>query len=251
MLVIERTSQSNGVENKTFEFDYTTVPSSVMKFLKVQATRIRQYTGKTIVQIGKDLISAKRYLSHGQFLHWVESEVGIPARTAQAYMQAAQWASNHRASATLLPPSVLYILSSPTTPTGFAEEILRRVEAGEHLSSVAVRAELKSVRNSLRTDDTRAPNAEVMQSPAASDQSESDGGADHAISELVAILENALSSEDLSRVCAILTSNEVLEHPGLHSTIKEKFLNLRASDSESSGNSQEPSFQSEPRKMAS
>jgi hypothetical protein len=42
-------------------------------------------------------IAAKHYLSHGSFLRWVETEAGLPARTAQAYMQVAHWASGKNA----------------------------------------------------------------------------------------------------------------------------------------------------------
>jgi hypothetical protein len=94
-----RASRADSLENDPSEFDYASVTIPVAKFLKGQATRIRQYAGKAIVQIGGDLVSAKHYLSHGQFLRWVENEVGIPPRTAQAYMQAAQWAADHRAMA--------------------------------------------------------------------------------------------------------------------------------------------------------
>jgi hypothetical protein len=62
---------------------YFLVSPSVANFLRGQADRIRQYTRKSIIQIGKDLVAAKRYLSHGAFLRWVESEVGIPVRRVE------------------------------------------------------------------------------------------------------------------------------------------------------------------------
>jgi hypothetical protein len=55
------------------------------------AYRIRRGYSGAIVQIGKSLLQAKHYLSHRLFVRWVEDEVGLPARTAQAHMQAARW----------------------------------------------------------------------------------------------------------------------------------------------------------------
>jgi hypothetical protein len=82
-------------------FDYGVLESSVaefLEFLKVQVHRIRRQAPISIVHIGKGLIVAKHYLSRGMFLKWVEGEVGIPARTAQAYMHVAQWAAHKNAT---------------------------------------------------------------------------------------------------------------------------------------------------------
>jgi hypothetical protein len=211
VLNIERDSESDGFGNGVSDFNYASVPTSVAKFLKGQATRIRQYAGKTIVQIGKDLVSAKHYLSHGQFLRWVESEVGIPARTAQAYMQAAQWASHNREMAALLPPSLLYILSSPSTPKEFAEAVARRVTDGEVVSTTTLRAELKAMRSVKQTEKVSGP---AVSYP------------DAALSEVVEILVNSLSREDFSRVCAILMSDEFLHQPDLSGAIRSAFSDV-------------------------
>ena len=85
-------------------FDYATVSPDVARYLRGHATRLRQYISKSIIQIGKDLLSAKRYLPHGAFLEWVEREAGINPRTAQSYMHAAEWASNKSATVARLPP---------------------------------------------------------------------------------------------------------------------------------------------------
>jgi len=72
-------------------FDYKSIEPSVARFLRGQAERIRRQGATTVLHIGSALVEAKRYLSHGNFLIWVESEVGITARTAQLYMRAALW----------------------------------------------------------------------------------------------------------------------------------------------------------------
>ena len=105
--------------------------------------------------MGKGLIGAKHYLSHGAFLRWVESEVGIPARTAQAYMRVAQWVSGKSPTIKHLPPTILYLLSAPSTPQEFIVDILKRAEAGEQFVLPAIRSELKALRVS-RYDEAQA-----------------------------------------------------------------------------------------------
>jgi hypothetical protein len=208
------------------DFDYASVPSSVAKFLKSQATRIRQYTGKTIIQIGKDLIAAKRYLSHGQFLIWVEREVGIPARTAQAYMQAAQWASDKHATVALLPPSLLYVLSSPSTPKEFAEDILKRAEAGERMMLTTIRAELRTLQSKKREEAALPAAASLKRQDNCVDKLFTRESVENPLDEIVHILARTLSTSELARVCEILTSDNLLDRPDLPKKIKVAFLGL-------------------------
>ena len=79
-------------------FNYDSVSPTVAKFLKGQANRILRTSSSAVIQVGKDLIAAKHYLPHGSFLVWVENEVGMRTRTAQAYMRVAQWASGKSAT---------------------------------------------------------------------------------------------------------------------------------------------------------
>src|ERR1041385_91509 len=133
-------------ENSPDGFDYKSLSPSVAKFLKGQAERIQRGQAASIVQTGRSLIEAKRHLSPGQFLHWGEIEAGIHARTAQAYMQVAQWAKGKGATVTRLPPSLLYFLSARGTPEEFVGRLLERLDAGEQINLKAARAELEAAR---------------------------------------------------------------------------------------------------------
>jgi len=132
------------------QFDYEMVSSPVANFLKGQADRIRKQCVTSIIQIGKALNEAKRHLSHGAFLRWVEWEVCLPARTAQAYMKVANWAADKNAAVAHLSPSTLYVLSASSTPNEYVTEILSRAESGEIIPPSAVRNELKALRESGR-----------------------------------------------------------------------------------------------------
>jgi Protein of unknown function (DUF3102) len=206
-------------------FNYSGVPSDVANFLKAQVHRIRRQAGMSIIHIGKDLIAAKHYLSHGAFLKWVEIEVGIPARTAQAYMQVAQWASHKSATVALLPPSVLYLLSAPRTPEFYKNDILRRVEAGERIALPAIREELKALRESRPEADL--DELQTEREAAAPDERSgpiaAEAEVNAALERAVAILVRALSTEDFVQVRDMLTSRPVLEEPELAMKIAAAF----------------------------
>jgi hypothetical protein len=137
--------KSASVTESERRFDYGNLEPAVATFLRGQAERVRRYIGKSLVQIGKDLIESKRYLAHGEFVRWVESEVGIPARTAQGYMRIAQWAEGRGAKITNLPASVLYVLAAKTTPATVIETVLHAVNRGEAISISFVREKLRAV----------------------------------------------------------------------------------------------------------
>jgi hypothetical protein len=205
-------------------FDYHQLEPSVAKFLKGHATRIRQQCGTSIVQIGKALIGAKRYLSHGMFLEWVEREVGIRARTAQAYMRAAQWASDKSAAIVHLPPAALYLLSAPSTPRELVDDTLERVNSGELVGLVAIQQKLKWMRNSERGRVSEMCNArpKPMQDSKMPVMVALDRNS--VVMEAVTILERGLSSADFARVRNLMTSDATLNDPSLSQNIATAFL---------------------------
>jgi hypothetical protein len=213
-------------------FDYDCVPSQVAKFLKGQADRIRRQCVTSIIQIGKGLIEAKRHLSHGQFLRWVEGEVGMPVRTAQAYTRVASWASTKGATVAYLAPSSLYLLSASNTPIEFVADVLSRVEAGERIAPAALRRELAALRETRRREHVRPVDLTQTDQPSETRQVTGPSGSgtrENAMFELIAILARGLSDTDFERVREIATSNAVLSDPKLAETLSRAFLHYERS----------------------
>jgi hypothetical protein len=206
-------------------FDYSHLPRSVSSFLKGEATRIRRQVGLTIINIGKGLLSAKRYLSHGEFLKWIEIELEMPARTAQAYMQVAQWAANKSAMVAHLPPSLLYVLASPSTPPAFVSNVLKKVEAGERVALSDLRAELRAIRSRRRavpensSDIAAPPQEEIEVEPV-------ELSAGLLVTQAVSILARELSRDVFERVRDIMTSKEVSSDPTLGEKIAVAFAGV-------------------------
>jgi hypothetical protein len=221
----DRPSLPASVEKGRVRFNYEGVEPPVAKFLKSQADRIRRQCATSTIQIGKALLEAKRYLSHGAFLNWVECEAGIPVRTAQAYMRAANWAAGKSASVAHLTPSALYLLSATGVPDDFVVGILNRVEAGEYLAPSTIRQELRAFRLGECGDPSgREACAQTEpQADAGIDASSIDGGARDAITELVSILIERLTATDFARVRDIFVRESVLSDPQLAQNLHAAF----------------------------
>jgi hypothetical protein len=206
-------------------FDYGPLEPAVAKFLRGQADRIRRQCGTSIIQIGKALREAKRHLSHGAFGAWVKCEVGIPVRTAQAYMRVANWASGKSAAVAHLTPSALYILSATGIPDDFVDEILRRTEIGERITPSAMRDYLKAYHLTKRQERSRIELS--ARRDARSDDiyrfgTSLDEVAD-VVAEFVDILVRGLSADDLARVRGIVTKAGALSDPQFAQRLEQAF----------------------------
>lgn len=210
------------------KFDYNSVPASVAKFLQFQADRIRRNCVTSILQIGNSLIGAKHYLSHGKFLAWVEQEVGILPRTAQAYMRVAQWASDKGRIVHQLRPSILYLLSASSTPKEFVDKVLERVEAGEHVGIATLRNELSASRESIRKENCNGatPAGQNVEDYKKDDSPSTTTGRQSVVMDAIAIMADGLSPADFTRVRGILMSKSVLEDPNFPHKIAEAFASV-------------------------
>jgi hypothetical protein len=118
-------------------FDYSAIDADLACNLRRQANRIRTRIGKAtqdLIDIGRDLLAAKRHLiDHGDFIKWVESEVGIAPRTAQAYMAIAKLADDKGAAIGLLPPTTVHRLASKSAPPEVVNEVIAKAQSGDVL----------------------------------------------------------------------------------------------------------------------
>jgi len=136
-------------------FDYSAFDADTASNLRAQASRIRTRIGKAtqdLIDIGRDLLAAKKNLvDHGAFIKWVESEVGIVRRTAQAYMALAKLADDKGAAIALLPPTTAHRLAAKSAPPEIVSEVVAKALSGEVLPDRTV-AEMISAAKSNRTE---------------------------------------------------------------------------------------------------
>jgi hypothetical protein len=142
-------------------------------------------------------------------------------------MRVAHWVSARKNTAIgRLPPTILYILSAPSTPEDFVSDILSRLEAGELIAPSAIRKELLTLRSSRSRDgsvETKAnPDHALPMKRWDEVQARRNASAD--LSELVTILTARLSAADFERVREIMTSEAVLSDPELSPHLRRVFM---------------------------
>jgi hypothetical protein len=137
-------------------FDYSVLDADLASNLRRQARRIRTRIGKAtqdLIDIGRDLVAAKKHLlDHGDFIKWVEAEVGIARRTAQAYMAIAKLADDKGEAIALFPPTTVHRLASKSAPPEIVSEVVAKAQSGDVLpdrmvSEMILEAKFQSARH--------------------------------------------------------------------------------------------------------
>ena len=119
-------------------FSYTSLEADLAQDAKSIAKRIRKRLHRAasdIVAIGVDLMVIKEKLPHGQFTPWLRSEFDMSLSTAQRFMRVARMLEDKNVTVTLLSPKALYELAAPSTDEQLRQDILKRAEQGEEISS--------------------------------------------------------------------------------------------------------------------
>ena len=64
----------------------------------------RNKTVEGVIQLGKNLLTAKKDIGHGRFSRWCDEHLEFGRRAAQTFMRIAAWAESNAQHAALLPP---------------------------------------------------------------------------------------------------------------------------------------------------
>ena len=112
-------------------------------------TRIRR-TVTDIIDTGQDLAQVKASHDHGQFSEWIEREFSMSMRTAQRYMQAAEWAEGKNDIVAHLPPTTLYLLADKSTPKEIQAKVVSDLEAGKEIDPRQIKDRVAEAREEQR-----------------------------------------------------------------------------------------------------
>ena len=123
------------VTEATSPFDYSTLDSAIAAEARTMADRIRTRIESSHLDTGRDLLTIKAKLDHGQFGKWLNAEFNMSERTAQNLMGLAEYANDKPATVADLPTTAVYKLAAPSTPKVIQEEIEQRVVKGERPST--------------------------------------------------------------------------------------------------------------------
>jgi hypothetical protein len=98
--------------------------------------RLQRQTAQNIIDTGLELIAIKELLPLGQFEDYLEHTFGLQsgytARSAQNFMNVARMFEGKPIDT--IAPSVLYLLSAPSTPEQVREHAIEMVESGEKIT---------------------------------------------------------------------------------------------------------------------
>jgi len=122
-------------------FDYSTLAPDLQVEVKTATERIKlrmKRTAEDIIEIGKDLISIKEKLSHGDFLPWIKSEFEMSEPTAKRLMSVAR-RFPEIAQIERFAPSTLYELAAPSTSDEVVEQVIEKAEKGEKITAKQVK----------------------------------------------------------------------------------------------------------------
>ena len=121
--------------NELTLFDYGILPVNDAMALSAIKERIKirlKRTAEDIIEIGLDLIEAKRIAGHGGFEKWLKAEFEMSLSSATKIMQVGERFGNSKSvNITDLKPTALYMLAAPSMPDEVRTEIIERVENGE------------------------------------------------------------------------------------------------------------------------
>lgn len=115
-------------------YDYSRIPSEQdRRLVQNAARRIKprlKRASQDIFDSGRELISIKDKLPHGEWGPWLETEFGLSERMAHNWMNVARRLDVKSSKFAELPVSVLYLLASPSTRVEVIEQVKEQLDEG-------------------------------------------------------------------------------------------------------------------------
>lgn len=126
---------------------------SAATFARAAAERIRQHQAgavAAIIAIGRELISVRDRLDHGQFGGWLAEEFDFTDRTARNFMRVAEVFGRNGNGVSVLPQATVYKLAAKSTPPEIVGKVLAAIEAGEPVDVQKIEREVDDARKRAR-----------------------------------------------------------------------------------------------------
>jgi hypothetical protein len=144
-------------------FDYSKLDPQVAGAARAAAAEIHRLwknTTDNIIRTGDALRSIKDQLDHGEFGAWIAAEFVFCIRTAQRFMQAAEWAEDKSEIVSYLEPVSIYLLAAPSTPPEAEKEVLEKLTGGEPLAHSKITAIVNEAKYRAKRAEEEAKRAE-------------------------------------------------------------------------------------------
>lgn len=112
---------------------------STAQHLKERAYRIRTLIAKSVIELGHELIAAKKEVAHGEFERWVVTQCGITIRTAQRAMKIVKWAGDNGDIVSFFAPNALPLLAASKIPSEVVQQAIQHAKKGLVLDAKRLR----------------------------------------------------------------------------------------------------------------
>lgn len=123
-------------------FDYAALPIEAAMSGRIVGERLRTRLKRTvqdIIESGKDLIQIKPTLA-GHFESWFEFETGLDRHMAYKFILAAErFGDGMVNNLPSISPTVIYLLSAPSTPESVVAQAIEKAESGEKVTIAEVK----------------------------------------------------------------------------------------------------------------
>jgi DUF3102 family protein len=126
-------------------FDYATVAIDLAVDLLQAADRAWKLAHAGMIEIGRELLTVKDRLEHGQFVAWVQYECQMPIRSVERAMRAAEMVEKND-NLSYLPADGLLALGARSSPKAAVAEIRRRIDAGERPTAAEIKREIEDAK---------------------------------------------------------------------------------------------------------
>lgn len=115
-------------------YDYSQIEDNDIRTLTKRSAeeikpRLRRAT-EDIIAIGNSLATVHRYLPHGQWLPWLETEFEMSVDTARNFIRVSERFAGKNGIIPHLTPTALYALAAPSTPEDAIIEVEQHIAAG-------------------------------------------------------------------------------------------------------------------------
>ncbi|MBX9933681.1 MAG: DUF3102 domain-containing protein [Methylobacterium sp.] len=188
--------------------------------LRRHADRIKLHLdkrGDATIEIGGELLAAKKKIKRGTFAEWLEHHFNWNIRSAQRYMSAATFCEKNP-TASKLPASSICMLASPSTPRKVRNAVLEDLENGKQPTL----KEIQSLRDEVREQQRSRKKKPVILVPKlvvelSEGQSAAQQAADLILADLSdksrlrALLKTIDASELLRHLASGVLAGEVIE----------------------------------------
>jgi hypothetical protein len=125
-------------------FDYTSLDAAIAQQVQTAAQRIShlvRQTMKDLLLIGRELLTIKQALPHGQFGSWLKVEFGWTERMARHFMAVAErfGPKTETISDLRIEPTAAYLLAAPSSPEEAIAVAIERAQRGESITAAIAR----------------------------------------------------------------------------------------------------------------